>query len=482
MNACPLQGQNAYRRLLPCAERPEIGRPGSYRRGAAGKRTANVRFHFKVPHKHRRAKGAKYISPSTASIQVTVFNASHSTQLATATQNVAPGAGGCTAVSGGTFSCSFGVAVPPGADTFDVVAFDQANAAGSQLSSITDFPFTVVAGASNSINMTLEGIIAKIGVALVGTSIFATGNATNGFQFAGEGPGAVQELQLSAEDADGNVIVYPTSPPTLDLTTTDSAKVTIAAVNGSGLFKLTPLTETNALPSPDPSTAITLSAKGTPSTGSPVTTPVSLQLDPVAYSSTLTGSPDGIDTPDSVAVDASGNLYVGNGGGNLGLSVYPPSTSVTTPSFSLGVAASRPAFVSFDASGNLYVVNTVGKNINEYLAPITSSSTVATTFGSSATLSGPGASSVDATGNVYVINNNSGSINVLEYAPAAPTTVVRALANGSAYYSDPVDILGNVYVAAPNPAGPLNVFGPGTATATIDTFSLYYPNNVQLWP
>jgi hypothetical protein len=444
---------------------------------APGHRKASIHFSFKIPYKkHRRTHGkhAKYISPSTESMQVTVFNATHTTQIQQVVLNATPGpsptSAPCTSVVTGSFACAYNVPIPPGNDTLDVIAFDQTGAQGNQLSSLIDYPITLVPGSTSNFGLTLEGILAKVAVTVVGSSPLIHGDATSGLQIAGIGSGAIQNVQLTAQDADGNVIVYATSPPALTLTTTDTAKVTIAAVDGApGQFSLKPLTETNALASPDPATAITLDATGTPVTGSPVTTNVRLHLDPVTYAGnafgnvfsmvpwsagsvltmsvpslpgptysnrqpmaidaagnlyvawnavneldeyapgsntkvrtitgitnpgnsntqgtmavdtsgnifliegssvmeyatssatpvrTLTGTGDGIDHPEGLAVDSAGNLYVGNSGGMLGVSVYPPSTSVTTPSYSLGTPSNDPGFVAFDSAGNLYVTNT----------------------------------------------------------------------------------------------------------------------------
>jgi hypothetical protein len=505
-------------------------------------------------------------------------------------------------VRAGAFSCSFEVPAPSGSDTFDVVTFDQSGAQGNQLSSIVDFPFVVKLGTDNHIAMTLDGIFAKVGITLLGTSFLATGDDTHGFRFAGEGNGAMQRVLLTADDADGNVIVSPSIAATFTLTSNAPAKVTISSVDGApGLFKLTPLAETNALPSPDPSTAITLTATGTPATGKALTANVPLQLEPVAYSSnphgqvwplvpwltqtysisspppgtidldnsdagsyqpmaldkagnlyvawseageitvyppgsnvpsrTITGltnigdaftagtmavdssgnifvvaqgvveefTPEGgntparslstesqgIDVPRGVAVDAAGNLYVGNIGRTHAVSVFPPDTSVTTPSYSLGDPADGPEWVSFDAAGDLYVSNGFNSpglvpKVDEYRPPLTSASTIYKTFGSSATFSGePLAASVDGNGNLYVPDMSNESSRVLEFSPAAPSVVVRNLY--PAYLSSPVDQLGNVYVQ--DDFNTLYVYPPGTSAIPIDFFDgLYFPTNVVVWP
>jgi hypothetical protein len=565
--------------------------------GGGKHQKAGVRFSFKIPWKKRQRKHGRhgtYLSPSTQSLQVTELNAAHSTQLSQSVFNAVPGATPtsvpCTSVVAGSFSCTYTLHVPPGSVTFDVMAFDQTGAQGNQLSSLLDYPVTIRPGSTFQLNMVLEGVVAKIGVSLVGSSPFVRSDA-NGLQIAGIGAGAAQNVLLSPEDADGNVIVYATSPPAIALTTADTAKVTITPVNGSpGQFSLTPLAETNANPSPDPASAISLAAKVTPATGAPFTSDVKLQLDPVTYASnafgnvfslvpwstgsvstmsvpslpgpiysnrqpmamdaggnlyvawgtvneideyppgsnvasltitgitnpgagytqgtmavdasgnifliegstvveysvtggaspvrTLTGAPDGIDSPRGLAVDASGNLYVGNTGGSLGVSVYSSDTSVTTPSYSLGTAASDPGFVAFDSAGNLYVTNTspAVKTVEKYSAPLSSSSTVATTFGGTTAVSGtPLSVTIDASGNVYLVQSDAA---VLEFSPLTPT-VARQLSG--CFQSDPIDALGYVYIS--DDTGDFTVWPPAGSDATFYPWSNQdYVNNAIVWP
>ncbi len=67
-------------------------------------------------------------------------------------------------------------------------------------------------------------------------------------------------------------------------------------------------------------------------------------------------------TPYGLALDASGNLYVGNTGGNNVL-VYNPS-HVQTRTITQGVQA--PTGVAIDPSGNLWVANSSANSITEY--------------------------------------------------------------------------------------------------------------------
>ncbi|HTA39104.1 MAG TPA: hypothetical protein VK760_08520 [Candidatus Acidoferrales bacterium] len=527
-----------------------------------------------------------------------VYNATHTTRFSqTIADFIQPGAVGCTTLHAGSFSCSLKILAPVGSDTFDVAAFDQDYAKGNQLSSITAFPFTVKLGVKNVIAMTLGGVFAKVGISLVGSSFLAMAD-TFGLRLAGVGAPAAQQVQLSAEDPDGNVIVNPSIAIATTLTSNAPSKVNIAPVAGiAGRFTLTPLTETDASASPAPDSGITLTATGTPPSGPAVTTNVALYLEPVAYSGnaqgqvwrlvpwlssnyttsspppgtidvhnpnagsytpmaldaagnlyvawsndgmlteyapggttplrTITGltnagdaftagtmavdasgdiyivnegvvdefsvaggnvpvralssEAQGIDVPRGVAVDAAGNLYVGNIGRVHGVSVYPPDTSVTTPSYSLGTPSNGPDWVSLDASGNLFVSNEFANSVEEYKAPLSSSSTVYKTFGSSSTITGaPLVASFDANGNVFIPNQKDGfqGADVLEFTPSAPAIPTRTLEG--AYLSAPVDPLGNLYVQ--NQLG-LDVYAPGSSYYPQWSFyALQYASNVVVWP
>ena len=200
--------------------------------------------------------------------------------LATSVSTTVPGQGGCTVITGGAFSCAFQVGAPAGDDTFDVEAYDAPNAAGHALSEISGYPFDVIPGHANQIAMTLGGIPESLNVTLRVASIFATGSASAGFQFGGVGRLAAEQVQVTAEDADGNAIVGP-GAPRVGLTGSD-ARLSVAPVAGvAGTFLLTPLGETNAVP--DAGTAIVLTAEATPAIGPALAAKVGVQLEPILY-------------------------------------------------------------------------------------------------------------------------------------------------------------------------------------------------------
>lgn len=76
--------------------------------------------------------------------------------------------------------------------------------------------------------------------------------------------------------------------------------------------------------------------------------------------SVLRAISQGLNNPDSLAFDRSGNLYVANRGGNSGsggdtVTVYAPGSTSVLRTISQGL--NGPVALAFDRTGNLYVAN-----------------------------------------------------------------------------------------------------------------------------
>jgi sugar lactone lactonase YvrE len=186
-----------------------------------------------------------------------------------------------------------------------------------------------------------------------------------------------------------------------------------------------------------------------------------------------TGTSASFNWPYGVAVDSSGNVYVGDALNNL-IREISPAGVVTTFAGSgskgaangTGVAASfnNPNGVAVDSSGNVYVAD----SFNSLIRKITSGGVVTTLAGSgsigstngtgtAASFNAPTGVAVDSSGNVYVaeIGNNL----IREISPAGVVTTLagsgsQGAANGTgtaASFNRPfgvaVDASGNVYVA-----------------------------------
>jgi streptogramin lyase len=166
----------------------------------------------------------------------------------------------------------------------------------------------------------------------------------------------------------------------------------------------------------------------------------------LAGKSGVSGFADGLDTaarfnlPESVAVDAAGNVYVADNGNNAIRKIAPAGLVSTVAgngsagsTNGAGASASfnSPFGIAVDASGNIYVAD-AGNNL---IRKITSAGVVSTFAGSgskgagdaagtAATFNTPAAVVVDAAGNVYVSDENNNIIRKI-----TPAGSVTTLAN-----------------------------------------------------
>lgn len=137
-------------------------------------------------------------------------------------------------------------------------------------------------------------------------------------------------------------------------------------------------------------------------------------------------------SPQGVAVDASGNVYVADTGNNLVRKILPDGT-VTT--FASGFY--YPMDIAIDGSGNLYVADT-GNNAVKKITPGGIVTTIATGF------SYPRGIAVDTSGsNIYVADTGSKSVKVV----SSGGTVTVSYAGFNVPEDVAVDASGNIYVA-----------------------------------
>jgi hypothetical protein len=203
------------------------------RTGTESPAKAPVSLRVLIPHhvQHTRIR-PQYLSASTASASIAVNGGSPTIA------NLTAGSPGCVAVANGT-ECTIFLAVPLGKDTFSISTFDSANATGNELStgSVTQ---TILAGQENTVNVTLDGIVSKIVLAL---------QSFNPQSPPPEGSKASFGVTVMAEDADGNTIVGPGAYDNpIALTDTDP----------SGTTSLSTATVS------DPATSVTLTYSGGP--------------------------------------------------------------------------------------------------------------------------------------------------------------------------------------------------------------------------
>jgi sugar lactone lactonase YvrE len=177
---------------------------------------------------------------------------------------------------------------------------------------------------------------------------------------------------------------------------------------------------------------------------------------------------NGLSDPDSVAVDASGNLYVADGENSRVLQFKPPFTTNMNASVVFGQTAMNQnncaadtgatasglcgvwLFVAVDGDGDLWVADSANSRIVEYMPPFTTGKAATLAIGQSTTGAlaanpcnegaGPGSAptsstlcfasgqTFDSSGNLWVADTNNNR--VLEFKPPFATGMAASLELG----------------------------------------------------
>jgi autotransporter-associated beta strand protein len=168
-------------------------------------------------------------------------------------------------------------------------------------------------------------------------------------------------------------------------------------------------------------------------------------------STTPTATLTGLHFPSALAFDSSGNLYVSNSNGGT-VSEFAPGS--TTPTATLS-GMDHSGILKFDANGNLYVTDWYDDVVYKF-APgsITPTATLTGVYG-------PTDLAVDAGSNLYVLNWDD---TVSRFAPGStmPTATLTGLSNSQALACDGS---GNLYVTNWN-NDTVSKFSPGSTTPT----------------
>jgi sugar lactone lactonase YvrE len=195
----------------------------------------------------------------------------------------------------------------------------------------------------------------------------------------------------------------------------------------------------------------------------------------VTGATNATGTAASFNYPNSVAVDSSGNIYIADEYNQLIREITPGGVvstlagqaGVTGATNATGTAATfnYPQGIAVDSSGNVYV----GDTNNFLIRKITPGGVVSTLAGSgtgmavngtgtAASFDGPTGVAVDSSGNVYVADHNADEIRKISPGGVVTTLAGQDRTIGStngpgnvALFNSPygvaVDTRGNVYVA-----------------------------------
>lgn len=236
--------------------------------------------------------------------------------------------------------------------------------------------------------------------------------------------------------------------------------------------------------------------------------PTSTLVTAVGYSNVLTNVGGGLNTPRSVAVDASGNMFIADfsnndviefpaGGGvpitiggttfygpdgvavdavgNVYVSDYYNNAIWKVPAgngtpVSIGVGFNGPTGVAVDAAGNVFVADNGNGKVKEILASNGSTTIVGTNYNA------PWCIALDAAGNIYIGNSGVGPIQML---PVGGGPTVNLGSNFNTVYGIAVDAGGNIFIAdATNTA--LKEIAAGTTTVTTINSTFQLPTGVAV--
>lgn len=307
------------------------------------------------------ARSPKYVSPATASAKIDVLygtvgtnGALNVTTTATSLVDLAAGSPACSTGSG-TLTCAVNITVQqPGALAFSISTYSLPQGAGNLLSTAL-VPIPAPTGAVTPLTVTLNGVVARIGLNFVGSA-------------PQSGVAGTFALLVFGIDANNYTIVGPgtyTSPIKLG---SDSSAFAVSpgAIAGPGqaarvTYNGTPVTQANIIGAIDSGPIAKLPVIGGPA-------PLASGATPPPVS-----SPAPTPAPTTTPVTTAANLYVANAGGTLPSVVRftPPFSAASAPTatFQVGSGTVLPVGVALNLGGDLAVSFNNG-NVSYYPGPL----------------------------------------------------------------------------------------------------------------
>ncbi|HEV8023048.1 MAG TPA: hypothetical protein VGP41_17355, partial [Candidatus Lustribacter sp.] len=295
--------------------------------------------------------------------------------------NLTPASPGCSIVAGSTI-CRLTFAIAPGSYLATIDTYDAIDEGGNMVSHGERLPLQIVADHVNAVPLVLGGVPHALSV-VPGAGII-TGTQSAGFTVGGAAP-----LIVNATDADGNTIVGAGTPyagsvvsgsgwniaSAPNAAAPDQLQITPGAAGSAATLKIAVAYDAATCALPGVVCSVTFAATSQPvqylfvadcertcHTGSDVPDAVDV------YAAPYTGAPiatitQGMHNPVSVAVDASGRLFVANcaqcfGSGVDTVTVYaPPYSSSSTPVATLTTGVFHPEKLALNSAGDLFVWN-----------------------------------------------------------------------------------------------------------------------------
>ncbi len=158
-----------------------------------------------------------------------------------------------------------------------------------------------------------------------------------------------------------------------------------------------------------------------------------------AYSTNTTTLGSGFNIPAGVAVDAAGNIFIGDQNNNVVKEIPVGSNTPIT----IGTGFSTPDGVAVDAQGNVYVADDGNNQVKE-IPLVSGTYGTPIVIGSAFTFLQPFDVAVDTKGNVYVADRGNNNVVEIPVGGGAPFTIGSGFSTPTGVA---VDAYGNVYVA-----------------------------------
>jgi hypothetical protein len=435
-----------------------VNSPGSGGPSQPPPNLVDVKVDVTIPARKQNALRPDYVSVNTRSlvIQLSTVNGNPISGVNPKTINTIAHAKGCNVTGGGTI-CTATALGSPGDDVFTVTTYDGTNATGSVLSVGTVSAKIHGTGNSvkvNQLSLALYGVITSVRLSLspdsgkrgtrMTSSTTLTAYDASGAQIVGpsnyEAPialaiqgntGKAFQLRAGGKSGSSLTILRPTSDISLDYDGNEQASsITVAAsVDGDGSIGAgANFTLRGKQPPPPVGTIYALNLGGGTGKSAIVT-----EYDGKAKGNAAPERTLNLDSKlyaRSIAVDSSGNLYVGYIDNDLGydpgtgqpdkgneVAIYAPDASGNDQPATVIAADTKtsttlfPIFLNIDSSGGLvtYGATTVDGNDGDAVltyAPITSKPVApeyAFDFDSpSLYYAGPTGLTLDSAGNFYV--------------------------------------------------------------------------------
>lgn len=192
----------------------------------------------------------------------------------------------------------------------------------------------------------------------------------------------------------------------------------------------------------------------------------------LAISSSSGYTTGGVNGPDIIAADTSGNVWIANRSGNS-ISEFSGSTGLANANSPItGNGLSGPFGIAVDSPGNLWVTNFSADSISKF-----SSTGSAINSYSGGGLHSPTGIAVDGAGNIWVVNNGNNDISEFSSTGAAIT-------NTNGFQVSPsvvqlvwlaIDGSGNVWVSARGSIGLTELVGAASPVVTPTVANLLSP-------